>query len=85
MVEVRMPPSPTDTLRASQLRIAQTWQAEGHVNQAIDLYARIITRHPESEEAGQARDRLLALAERFEREGLRRVSLGLLERLEALP
>lgn len=69
---------------ASMLRMASTWQKAGQINQAISTYARIMKQYPESAEAGEAADRLLALAQAYEQQGLYRLALGVYNRLERL-
>ena len=74
-------PSSTDLARASMLRMASAWQTTGQINQAVDLYVRILTRYPDTPEAREATDNVVALAQTYERQGQYRLALDLYDRL----
>lgn len=67
---------------ACMLRIATTWQTLGQINQAIDVYFRILRDHPASSPAEEAKGRLLGLAATFEERGQYRLAMDLYERVE---
>ncbi len=70
--------------RASILRIAKAWEAAGKVNQALDGYARLLSRYPGSSEAAEAAGSIRALAEGCERRGEYHLALALYDKLERL-
>jgi tetratricopeptide (TPR) repeat protein len=70
--------------RASLLRAAQTWEAEGKVHTAIDGYSRLLKRHPGSIEGREAFDRLLAIGQGFEENGHFHEALSLFDKIEKL-
>ena len=52
------------------LEMAKAWEKEkGKIQHAIEAYERVIGMALESKEADQARDALLEIAKRFEKEG----------------
>jgi len=52
------------------LEMAKTWEEEpGKIQHAIETYERVIGIDPESKEAERAREALLEIAKRFEKEG----------------
>mgnify|MGYP001587526237 CR=1 FL=1 len=52
------------------LEMAKTWEEEsGKIQHAIETYERIIGIDSESKEAEEARERLLEIAKKFEKEG----------------
>lgn len=67
--------------RISMLRMGNTWQTLGKLNQAVDTYLRIVREHEGSEEAESARLALLQIAQGFEAEGQYHLSMGILDRL----
>jgi lipopolysaccharide biosynthesis regulator YciM len=71
----------TAVTRASMLRMGQTWQSLGKLNQAEDTYFRIIEEHPGTKEAESAQRDLLAIAAGYEAEGLFHLAIGILDRL----
>lgn len=68
--------------RASMLRMATTWQSLGQINQASDVYLRLLKKHPETREAEESRERLLQLAARFEQSGRFRLAMGLYDEID---
>lgn len=65
------------------LQRGQLWQRDGKLFQAIALYFRLLAYHPETREAGRAREYLLDLAQQFEFEGKVHQATHLYERLAA--
>ena len=70
--------------RASMLRMAKAWQTVGQINQAVDAYASLVARSPNSAEAQEAADRLVALAQAYEQQGRFHLALGLYQKVERL-
>ena len=63
-------------------RMANAWFEKGELRQATDAYLKIIEEYPDSLESRYAQTVLLKLAQRYEQEGLWRLSMDVLERLE---
>lgn len=70
--------------RASMLRAAKSWQNAGQANRALDQYAHIIERFPDSEEAQQAVALMLTLAQEFEQQGRYQLAMSIHDHLQAL-
>ena len=67
--------------RTSMLRMGQTWQKLGKLNQAEDTYFRIINEHPGTKEAESAQRDLQVIATGYEAEGLFHLAIDILDRL----
>lgn len=68
--------------RGFLLRMADNWLKQGELRQAIEAYLKIIDQYPASAESQTAQSALLTIAQRYEQDGLLRLSLDVLERLE---
>ena len=68
--------------RGFLLRMGDDWFKQGELRQALDVYLKIIEEYPGSEESKAAQNKLLTIAGRYEQDGLLRLSLDVLERLE---
>ena len=68
--------------RTSMLRMGQTWQSLGKLNQAEHTFLRIIEEHAGTKEAESAQRELLAIAAGFEAEGRLHLAIDILDRLE---
>jgi len=68
--------------RGLLLRMGDAWFELGELCQAIDAYLKINEEYPDSEESETAQSRLMTISQRYEQEGLLRLSLDVLERLE---
>ncbi|MFA6301469.1 MAG: tetratricopeptide repeat protein [Candidatus Paceibacterota bacterium] len=64
------------------LRMGNAWLEQGELRQAVDVYLKIIEQYPDSEESRAAQAALLTIAQRYEQDGLLRLSLDVLERIE---
>ena len=63
------------------LALADRYRSEGARRQAMDIYWSLVDTHPDTREAGQARQRLLQLAGDFDQEGMHRAARDIYERL----
>ncbi len=63
------------------LRMADAYWAAGAFHNAIELYFQLIHDLPESLEAGQARERLLEIGEKYEINGERRQARSIYQQL----
>ncbi|MDD5271141.1 MAG: tetratricopeptide repeat protein [Methylovulum sp.] len=72
----------TAATRGLELRMGNTWFEQGDLWQAVDVFLRIIEAYPDSEESQTSQSRLMAISRSYEQEGLLRLSLSVLERLE---
>jgi tetratricopeptide (TPR) repeat protein len=68
--------------RGFLLRMGNAWFEQSELRQAVDVYLKIIEQYPDSEESKIAQVTLLTIAQRYEQDGLLRLSLDILERLE---
>lgn len=68
--------------RGFLLRMGNAWFEQGELRQAVDGYLKIIEQYPDSDESNAAQVALLTIAQRYEQDGLLRLSLDVLERLE---
>lgn len=68
--------------RGLLLRMGNAWFEQGELRQAVDVYLQICEQYPDTEEGKIAQARLLTIAQRYELDGLLRLSLDVLERLE---
>lgn len=68
--------------RGLALRMGNTLFEQGELWQAMDRYLRIIEDYPNSEESQTAQTQLMNISQSYEQEGLLRLSLTVLERLE---
>jgi hypothetical protein len=64
------------------LRMGNAWFEQGELCQAIDAYLKINEEYPGSEESEAAQSRLMTISRGYEKDGLLRLSLDVLERLE---
>ncbi len=64
------------------LRMGNAWFEQGELRQAVDVYLKITEQYPDSEESRIAQAALLTIAQRYEQDGLLRLSLDVLERIE---
>lgn len=77
--------NPVDTNSATcgfLMRMGNAWFDKGELRQALDVYLKVIDEYPGTEESKTAHSVLLTIAQRYEHEGLFRLSLDVLERLE---
>jgi len=63
------------------IRMGDRYAKSGNPNQALDLFFSIIEEHPDSSQAAEAKDRLIAICEQFEKDGLMHHARALYERL----
>jgi len=63
------------------LRMGDAWFEQGDLRQAVDIYLKIIEHYPDNQESKSAQTALLTIAQRYERDGLLRLSLDILERV----
>jgi hypothetical protein len=68
--------------RGLLLRMGDDWLELGELFQAIDTYLKINEEYPGSEESEIAQSRLMTISRGYEKDGLLRLSLDVLERLE---
>ncbi|UOA09599.1 tol-pal system YbgF family protein [Methylobacter sp. S3L5C] len=68
--------------RGFLLRMGNAWFEQDELRQALDVYLKIIEEYPGSEESQTAQTTLLTIAQRYEQDGLLRLSMDVLERLE---
>ena len=68
--------------RASMLRMGQTWQKSGKLNQAVDTYLRLVRENPGTVEAEEAKGALLAIAGGYEQEGRYHMALDIFDHLK---
>ncbi len=64
------------------MRMGNVWFDKGEIRQALDVYLKVLDEYPGTEESITAQYVLLNIAQRYEHEGLFRLSLDVLERLE---
>jgi hypothetical protein len=85
------PPTPAPAVRREELRrhsrdltlrIALQRHGEGRLHIAADLYLKVATCHPESQEAQLAMSKLLEIVGYHERQGNNRLAEDVLQRLE---
>ncbi|MFQ5874364.1 MAG: hypothetical protein ACE5JL_11260 [Dehalococcoidia bacterium] len=63
------------------LRQGRGWDQDGQVYRAMSSYFDILQRYPDSQEASEAKDRLLEIARGFEEDGQTYRAMGLYDRL----
>lgn len=68
--------------RGLLLRMGNDRVEQGELRQAEDVYLKIIKEYPGSEESETAQSRLMAISRGYEKDGLFRLSLDVLERIE---
>lgn len=68
--------------RGFLLRMADNWLQQGELRQAIEGYLKVVDQYPDSTESQTAQAALLTIAQRYEQDGMLRLSLDVLERLE---
>jgi tetratricopeptide (TPR) repeat protein len=68
--------------RGFLLRMGDAWFEQGELRQAVDAYLKINEEYPDSEESETAQSRLMIISRGYEQEGLLRLALAVLERLE---
>ena len=71
----------TDAVISFRLRQGRAWDQDGQVYRAMSAYFDILAYHPDSTEAAEAKERLLAIARDFEQDGQTYRALGLYDRL----
>jgi hypothetical protein len=70
--------------RGLQLRMGNAWFEQNEIWQAVDVYLKIIEQYPDSEESEAAQARLMTISRGYEQNGLLRLSLNVLERIELI-
>ncbi len=68
--------------RGLLLRMGHSWFEQNELRQAISVYLKLIDEYPDSQESHAAQTKLMRIATMYEQEGLLRLSLEVLERLE---
>ncbi|MDP1774579.1 MAG: tetratricopeptide repeat protein [Methylobacter sp.] len=68
--------------RGLLLRMGNTWFEQDELWQAVDVYLKIIEEYPDSEESEAAQSSLMSISRGYEQDGLLRLSLDVLERIE---
>ena len=68
--------------RGLLLRMGDKWFELGELFQAVDAYLKINEEYPDSEESELAQSRLMTISRGYEHEGLLRLSMAVLERLQ---
>lgn len=68
--------------RGLLLRMGNTWFEQDELWQAVDVYLKIIEEYPDSEESEAAQSSLMSISRGYEQDGLLRLSLNILERIE---
>ena len=63
------------------LAVADSYQAEGSLRQAMELYFLLVEAHQHTPQAGQACQRLMDIAENYEKDGERHAARSIYERL----
>jgi len=67
------------------LRRAQSWQEAEKMHQAIATYFKLVENFPDTDEASQAGERLLGLAQELEEKGKVYMAMGIHDRLATPP
>ena len=68
--------------RQAMLEMAKNYEKnKATIQHAIEAYKEIIAANPESEEAGEARESLLNIAQKFEKEGKRASAFHIYQKL----
>ena len=70
--------------RGLLMRMGNAWFEQDDLRQAIDIYLKLIEEYPDSEESEAAQSKLMSISRNYEQEGLLRLSLAVLERLEQI-
>lgn len=68
--------------RRLQLQMGETWFERGKLFQAVDAYLKINEEYPDSAESEISQSRLMTISRGYEQEGLLRLSLAVLKRLQ---
>ena len=71
----------TDAVMAFLLRQGRAWDQDGQVYRAMSAYFDILQKVPDSQEADEARNRLMEIARASEEDGQIYRALGLFDRL----
>jgi len=69
------------TALALLLKRAQSWQQDGNIHQARDMYFRLVENFPDTDEAHKAEERLLTMAQELEEEGKVYMAMSIYDRL----
>ena len=73
------------TTVSAMLKRAESWQEDGKMHQAMDMYFKLVENFPDTDEASKARERLLGLAQEFEEKGKVYMAMGIHDRLATPP
>jgi tetratricopeptide (TPR) repeat protein len=83
--EASLPTSKEDEISslvlARLLKVANGFEEQGNIHQAIALYSKILQKYPDSKEAEEARTALFNLAEKYLKEGNTYHALALYDKM----
>jgi tetratricopeptide (TPR) repeat protein len=72
----------SEGVRASLLKVGTTLEQQGKLHQALTPYLELVEFHPDGEEAENAAERVLAIAEALRAKGQYHVAMRVLDRLQ---
>ncbi len=73
---------PVERLQAAMLRMGRDLQGKGHVNEAIDMYMRLLEDYPDTQASTAAANALVDLAQYLEQNGMPHMALNVYRKLE---
>ena len=68
----------------AMLRMGRDMQGQGHVNEAMDIYVKLMQDYPGTKAATAAANALVELAQYLEQNGMPRTALNIYRKLEQL-
>ncbi len=75
---------PSQRAQEAMLRMGQHMREQGHVNDAMDMYLKLMQDYPETQAARAAANALVDLAQYLEQNGMPHMALNVYRKLEQM-
>ena len=73
---------PSERLQEAMLRMGRHLQEQGHVNEAMDMYMKLLEDYPDTQASTAAANALVDLAQYLEQNGMPHMALNVYRKLE---
>lgn len=73
---------PSERVQETMLRMGRHLQEQGHVNEAMDMYVKLLEDYPDTQASRAAANALVSLAQFLEQSGMPHMALHVYRKLE---
>lgn len=73
---------PSERVQEAMLRMGRHLQEQGHVNEAMDMYVKLLEDYPDTQASRAAANALVDLAQYLEQSGMPHMALNVYRKLE---